>query len=70
MMSAVELREILVNGNRDVSVVELPELLEYIAVFAEFFADVKEEAFRASVLKTIYGKRLHKLLTAVEELGY
>jgi hypothetical protein len=64
-MTAKTLREILIEQKRDIKLDELPEVLEYLEVFNELFETLKEDVFKRTTLKEIYGERLHKLLGAI-----
>ena len=65
-MTAKVLREILIEQKRDIKIDELPEVLEYFKIFIEFSEILKEEAFKKTMLKEIYGDRLYKLLCAID----
>ena len=65
-MTAAVLREILIDQTRDIKIDELPEVLEYFKIFNELGEILKEEAFKKTMLKEIYGDRLYKLLCAID----
>ncbi len=65
-MTAKTLREILIEKKRDIKLDELPEVLEYLKVCNEFFEILKEDEFRRTKLKEIYGDKLYKLLCAID----
>lgn len=60
-MKASKLREILIEKKKDIPLDELPEVLEYLEVFNEFFEMLKEDAFKRTILKEIYEDRKHRL---------